>query len=92
MREINRTGRCYTCGKKLPDGARSDMLYCRGGNCRVKAYYNKQGGRGREYKCTCAWCGSTFTNQGYSRSYCPGNACKMAMSRARRKAGKQAMF
>lgn len=92
MREINRTGRCYSCGKKLPADARSDMLYCRGGNCRVKAHHKRHGGRGVQWECVCQWCGKRFTTSGYARSYCPGNACKQAMYRKRKAAGKQLMF
>lgn len=91
MREINKSGKCKRCGVKLPDHARSDMLYC-GTNCRVGKHRNDKGDQRRKYECNCHWCGKRFEAVSYWRSYCPGNACKQAAYRARKAAGQQLMF
>jgi len=92
MREINLSGTCRRCHKKLPSGVRSDCLYCPGGKCRVAAHRRRQGPQRARFECQCHWCGRKFEAISYWRKYCPGNACKQAAYRARVGAGKQMMF
>lgn len=77
---------CIVCGLYFPAG-RFDAKYC-SGKCRMKAKRQRDS---QEIKCYCRWCGSPFYAKRGGAMYC-SQKHNQAAYRARKGAGKQAMF